>query len=161
MRGRGGRLLAALLVVLLLGVVAGDVVWTLRSRERDRVEDARAAAMAQAAKRLPVLLSYAADDLDADLAAAVASATGPFRDDYRRVLETVVRPNARSGKVSTTAVVDALAVVRGDADRVVVLAFLTQTTTARGREPDTSQSRVEATMQRVGDDWLIAGLDPV
>lgn len=161
MRATPRRVAAAILVVLLLAVVAGDVVLTLRSRDRHGLEEARASAIAAAGERLPVLLSYDARDLDDDLAAAIASATGPFREDYRRILETVVRPNARSGTVSTTAVVDGLAVVDGDADRVVVLAFLTQTTTARGREPDVSQSRVEATMQRVGDDWLIAGLEPV
>ena len=94
MSGRLQRALAVLLVVLLLAAVAGDVVLTLRARDRERVEDARSSAMAQAGKRLPVLLSYSPADLEEDLEAAIATTTGSFRDDYRKILETVVRPNA-------------------------------------------------------------------
>lgn len=149
------------MVVLLIAAVAVDVVLTLRTRERERVQAAATSAMAQAQTRLPTLLSYSSATLDDDLEAAVASATGSFRADYRTVLETVVRPNAESGRVSTVASVDALSVVRADADRVVVLAFLTQTTTTGRSDPTTSQSRVEATMERVGGSWLVADLDPV
>jgi len=45
-------------------------------------------------------------------------------------------------------------------DRVVVLVFLTQTTTSGGQEPTTSANRVEVSMELDGEDWKIAGLLP-
>lgn len=153
--------IVAVLVVALLAAAAADVVLTLRVRERDRVSAAEQAAMSQAATRLPTLLSYSSKTLDHDLDAAVASTTGSFRDDYRTVLEQQVRPNAQGARLTTVASVDGLAVVSGDADRVVVLAFLTQTTTEGSRDPQSSATRVEATLDRVGDAWLVSDLKPV
>ena len=51
--------------------------------------------------------------------------------------------------------------VAGDSDEeVVVLVFLTQSTTSRSSpDPVVSGSRVEVTMRRVGSAWLVAGLD--
>lgn len=73
----------------------------------------------------------------------------------------MVEPQARKREISTRTEVGAAGVVSGSRDRVVVLLFLTQTTTAGGSESSVAGSRVEVTMEPAGDEWKIAGLEPL
>lgn len=73
----------------------------------------------------------------------------------------MVAPTAQEQKITTRVRVDAVGVVEADVDRVVVLAFLTQTTTSGTGAPVLRGSRVEVTMHHEDEAWLIAGLEPV
>jgi Mce-associated membrane protein len=126
-----------------------------------QVEAARRAAVSSAEHRLPALLSYRHDRLDRDLARAVDQTTGSFHDEYQELVTRTVRPTAERREVDTTATVSGAGVVRASDDRVVVLVFLTQSTVTAGDAPVVSGSRVEVTLQRVGDDWLLSALEPV
>lgn len=157
-RSSRGRLVAA--VVLTLAV--GAAVFTgLQAREATAAADARADALAAATSRVPDLLSYENATLEDDLTRALEQTTGSFADDYATILTDVVTPTATERKISTSASVSAAGVVRGDRDEVVVLLFLTQTTTAADAGTSVSGSRVEVTMTRAGATWKIAGLKPV
>lgn len=146
--------------VLLLALVAA--AWTfVGAAHAQRVADARNAALEAAKTRVPALLSYRSESLDADLDVAAAQTTGSFASDYRRILDSVVEPTAKRGGISTEAAVASAGVVSGDGDRVVVLVFLTQTTTNEADRRSVSGSRVDVTMQRTGSTWKIAGLRPV
>ena len=123
--------------------------------------DARTEALAAAKARVPDLLSYDRTTLDEDLDRALGQTTGSFTDDYEQILTDVVKPTAKRRGISTKASISGAGVVSGDNDKVVVLVFLTQSTTARGDRLSVSGSRVEVTMKRSGDDWKIAGLKPV
>lgn len=95
-------------------------------------------------------------------ARAKEQTTGDFGDDYAKLLDAVVRPDARRHEISTGAVVEASAVVDAADDEVVVLVFLTQTTVSQGGAvPQVSGSRIEVTMAEVDGRWLIAGPEPV
>lgn len=151
------RLGIALTGVLL---VASAVLAFLTHRADGRAEE-RDQAVAEASRRLPLLLSYDHSTLDADLDRAVAQTTGDFHDDYVHLLDTVVRKTATRFRVDTTAVVNGIGVVSSEEERVVVLAFVTQQTTKPGSAPVTSGSRVEVTMVPDGGDWLISDLKPL
>ena len=152
------RLLAvgAVLVALALAAFAG-----LQAHRAAATADARADALAAARTRVPDLLSYDKATLDDDLGRALDQTTGSFTDDYEQILTDVVEPTAKRRGISTEASISGAGVVSGDRDQVVVLVFLTQTTTAKGDRSSVSGSRVEVTMERSGDDWKIAGLKPV
>lgn len=147
-----GAVLAALTVAVLTGLQAHLSVVAA---------DARTDALAAAKTRVPALLSYQNATLDEDLDQALDQTTGSFTDEYRTILTEVVEPTAKRRGISTEASVSAAGVVSGDRDEVVVLLFLTQTTTARKGRSSVSGSRVEVTLKRDGDDWKIAGLKPV
>lgn len=151
---------AALVVVTALLILAAAVLAFLTHRGQ-QVEAARRAAVSSAEHRLPTLLSYRHDRLDRDLAQAVDQTTGSFHDEYQELATRTVRPTAERRKVDTTASVSGAGVVRASADRVVVLAFLTQSTVMAGGAPVVSGSRVKATLERVGNDWLLSALEPV
>ncbi|TQK68367.1 MULTISPECIES: h domain protein [unclassified Nocardioides] len=155
-----------ILAAVVLALLALAVAVTLGAQRAADLTEARADALAAAKERVPALLGYDAATLDADLATADDQTTGGFHADYGKILDEVVEPTAAQRGISTTAAVNAAGVVRGTRDRVVVLLFLTQTTTAAKGEDggkggtSVSGSRVEVTMKRVGDGWKIAGLEP-
>jgi Mce-associated membrane protein len=160
LRARAGSWRRWLIGTALVLVAAAVVLGVLAQRSAG-LGEARDAASANASKRLPVLLSYQHDTLQEDLAKAIAQTTGGFRDDYRKVVDEVVTPTAARKKVDTAAVVSGVGVVSAERDRVVVLAFLTQTTSTNGGAPSVAGSRVEVTMQRQGNTWLVSDLKPV
>ncbi|HET7735362.1 MAG TPA: hypothetical protein VFK52_05280 [Nocardioidaceae bacterium] len=155
----GGTRVLAVGVVLLAAVAAA--FFGLQAHRAGAVADARSDALAAAQERVPALLSYDTATLDDDLANARAQTTGDFTADYGEILDAVVRPQAKARKISTVATVSAAGVVRGDTDEVVVLLFLTQTTTSGEGGTSVAGSRVEVTMTPVDDDWKIASLKPV
>ncbi|KRB76251.1 hypothetical protein ASE01_14695 [Nocardioides sp. Root190] len=151
----GVAVLAALAIAVFCGVQA---------QRADAGADARTEALAAAEKRVPDLLSYDAATLDEDLRRARSQTTGDFTSDYGRILDDVVAPQAKARGISTRAVVGAAGVVRGDGDEVVVLLFLTQTTTteaAGDNGTSVAGSRVEVTMVPADGGWKIGSLEPV
>lgn len=152
------RLLALGLVLLALALAAFTGVQAQRAAA---ASDARTDALDAAKTRVPDLLSYDKATLDKDLDRALGQTTGSFADDYEKILTEVVQPTAQKRGISTDATVVAAGVVSGDRDKVVVLLFLTQTTTANGDRSSMSGSRVEVTMKQDGDEWKIAALKPL
>ena len=155
------RALLAVLGLLLAALTVTDFVLVRSADQKDALARSRVEALAEAKTRLPDLLGYSYETLAADLARANQNTTGKFHDDYAKVLTDVVAPTASAQKTKTQVEVNDAAVVSATVHKVVVLAFLTQTTTAGGGAPSISGSRVEVTLEEVGDRWLIAGLLPL
>ncbi|MFQ6173109.1 hypothetical protein ACK8HX_16010 [Oryzobacter sp. R7] len=147
--------LAALAVSLLLlaGVAAvsfGD------PGAADR--DARAATAAARAD-LEQLLSYDHQTLEQQAARNAALLTGPFKDEYAATMAKTILPLAREEKAVVRARSYEAGVMSQSADTVTVQVFVNQAkTSAKQEQPSVDQNRVIATMQRVGDRWLIARL---
>ena len=160
--GRPPRRRVELLLVVLAVVVAtaaGAAAWRVDQLE-DRDSAARDA-VAAVRERVPLLLSYRYATLEEDLDTALDQTTGAFTDEYGDLIDEVVRTAATQRRIITEANVNAAGLVSVDSDEeVVVLVFLTQSTTSRSSpDPVVSGSRVEVTMRRVGSAWLVAGLD--
>jgi Mce-associated membrane protein len=150
-----------LVAAVLLVLVAADVVLVLGAHSSSTRSEDRSEAIAAARARVPEMFSYASASLDADLDHAVAQTTGSFRAEFRNLLDTVVTPAAKTGQISTSAKVTAAGVVRSSKDTVVVLVFLTQTTTKAGAAPSATGSRVDVTMRHTSGRWLVADLATV
>lgn len=142
---------AAVADLLLANAVGGD-----RARDTARVDATRSAR-----QLVPVLLSYDYETLDADLLRARQATTAGFRNDFDKLVTSVVRPTAAERHVSTKAAVTAAGVVSSSSDRVTVLVFVTQTSRTAGKAPVVTGSRVRVLMARTTAGWRIAGLDPV
>lgn len=149
-----------LLLTAMLVVAAAGLGFT--AQRAQTVADARQSALSSAEKRIPALLTYRHTHLEEDLARAAAQTSSGFRAEYRSVLDTSVQPIAARDQVDNTATVSGVGIVRATRDRVVVLAFITQSTTKAGGAPVTSGSRAEVSLERGrGDAWLISALKPV
>ena len=156
-RGLLAPLALGLLVVLLL--VAG--AFLLREvRENDQVETARREALAAARSHAVKLLSYDYRTLEKDFAAATAVTTGRFRSQYEETTTEAVGPSAAEYKVVVEADVRTLGVADASPDRVVVVAFINQTTTStRVEGPKLDQNRVRLTLVEVDGRWLVSDVD--
>lgn len=148
---------AALVVVGVTDVLLMNAV--ARAHDKDAAQQH---AMDAARTLVPVLLSYDYQSLDADLERSRSSTTGDFRNDFDKLISSVVRPAATNRHVATTAVVSGAGVVSSTPGKVTVLVLVTQTSTSTiHKSPVVTGSRVKVQMAWTGDRWLIAGLDPV
>lgn len=153
------RLVLAVFVVV-LAVGAGLLWW--QDQRHDAVEQAREEATAAAAGHLVAALSYDYRSFDSDVERARLGLTGTFLDDFSRLMNSVVAPAARDQQIVTAATVVRSAIVSAEPERVVVLAFVNQTTTsARATGSEVSGSRVRLTLVEVDGRWLTSDLTPV
>lgn len=148
--------ISSVMVVAIVGIT----VFSVLQHQRTSDNDARAEALSAARDRVPVLLTYSYRTLKDDLARSVHQTTGKFQSEYRELVKEVVEKTATQKKVSTNAVVTGVGVVKGDRHKVVVLVFLTQTTTSPGAAPSKVLNRVEVAMEPTDDGWKIASLTP-
>lgn len=155
------RRLVAIAVVVLLALVVVDGVLAWGAHRGDGRAQQRADALSSAAARLPQLLGYRWRTFPHDRDVALAQTTGSFHDEYASLLATTVAPAAAAKRITTAAKVTGVGVVSDDRRQVVVLAFLTQTTTAPGATVQVTTSRVDVTMTRTARGWLISKLQPV
>ncbi|MFG2029836.1 hypothetical protein [Streptomyces sp. NPDC048825] len=163
-----GRLLTAILSVLLVAGLVAVAVLGWQYREGRRAEQARGQALTAARKAAPVVLSYDYRRLDRDFAAAGARLTGDFRDKYRKTTKTVVGPTARKyeGVVKATVAeptaggTPAASVVSASPDKAVVLLFVNQVTrSTQVSGPRVDLNRVLMTLDRTSEGWKVSAVD--
>ena len=159
---RGRRRLAALVVtavvVALLVVAVAWLAIDLRSEGETSAAGRDAVSAANAA--VTRMLSYNAGTVDQTVAAANTVTTGAFHDDFLKVLDQVVKPNAQAQNASSTARIMSSGVVTASPTRVVALLMVDQSTRStklQGERIDTIEARV--TMTEVDGRWLVSGLD--
>lgn len=143
---------------LLLALAAGYFKWTVASSHdlaRVRAESAHAASEDAVA-----LLSYKADSVDKDLAAARERLTGDFKDAYTELTRQVVIPGAREKHITAVAKVSASAPVSATDNHAVVLLFVNQTVTVGDGAPTDTQPVVRVTLEKVKGRWLVSHFDP-
>lgn len=154
-----GWVLAGLAAVVLLVAGAAGVVYATVPSDRS-VEDATSEARAAAERAIVPILSYDAAALDDSKAAAEAYLTGSYREEYDKLFDGVIATNAPSTGTTVQAELVRSGVARADADRVQVFLLVDQTRTNKADEkPVVFQNWVTVTMERVGDDWLVSGMD--
>jgi Mce-associated membrane protein len=146
-------------IALLLALGAGYFKWVAGSA--DDLARARAESVRVAGEDAVVLLSYKADSVDKDLAAARERLTGEFKDAYTELTRQVVVPGAKEKHISSVAKVNAVASVSASADHAVVLAFVDQTVTIGTGAPTDTQPVVRVTLDKVNGRWLVSRFDPV
>lgn len=128
--------------------------------QRDQAErDARSTAE----KSVAALLSYQHGTVEQDAGRRAGMLTGKFRDEYANLLRTVIVPESQTRQVTTSTSVAHSSVIRNDGpDRVWVLMFLNQSTTAAGQpEPVFNGSRVRVGMERLPDRWAVSEITPL
>lgn len=144
---------------LLLTVGAGYAKWrgdSIAALEADRVASVQAARDGGVA-----MLAYTPSSVEADLNAARDRLTGEFRESYSALIDDVVIPGSQQRNISSEVTIAAAGSASVDGDRAVVLLFVDQTTTIGDGAPTQTASAVRVTLDRVGNDWRIAGFDPV
>jgi Mce-associated membrane protein len=154
-------ILLAASVIAAVGLAAG--VFFFQYRPDRQIDDAAAQRAIRAASDGAVaVLSYSSDSLDRDFANAKSRLTGDFLAYYNKFSQDIVAPAVRGKQLTQTASVVRAAVSELHPDSAVVLVFLNETTTEKGKpQPLTTPSSVRITLTKVNGSWLISRLDPV
>lgn len=146
-------------LALLLAVAAGFLKWqesSLRSPEHGGGEIVKAATDAATA-----MLSYNADSVEQDLRAAQDRLTGSFKDSYTELTNDVVIPGAKAQRISAVVRIPAAGSVSITPKHAVVLVFVDQTVVMGEEMPTDTSSAVRVSMDKVGDQWLVSGFEPI
>lgn len=144
---------------IVLTATAGYIKW--QSYTFQAAEAAGSEAVQAASDTAVALLSYRPETVDNDLADAQQRLTGPFRDAYSKLTSSFVIPTAKQEKVTTVATVQAAALVSSTVENAVVLLSVNQTITMGAGTPTNTAWSVRATLDKLGDRWLVSAFDPV
>jgi Mce-associated membrane protein len=155
-----GSIVLAASVIAAIGLAIG--LFFFQYRPDRQIDDAAARRAIQAASGGAVaVLSYSSDSLDRDFANAKSRLTGDFLAYYNKFSQDIVAPAVRGKQLTQTASVVRGAVSELHPDSAVVLMFLNETTTEKGKpQPLTTPSSVRITLTKVNGSWLISKLDP-
>ncbi|WP_433798567.1 hypothetical protein [Actinomycetospora sp. CA-084318] len=145
-------------VVLVLAVVVGLLARGVVTAAR--TEEAAGAATRAATALTPVLLGYDWRTLDADVARIDTATTGPFAEQNRAIVASLVVPAAVGTRASSSATVQRVAVVTAAPRRVETLVLYAQTTARNGAPGETVARSARVVLEPDDDDrWLVAGFD--
>lgn len=146
-------------LALVLGLGAGYLKWSAGAT--DDLASARADSLQAARDDAVILLTYHADTVDKDLAAARERLTGEFKDAYAELTRQVVVPGAKEKHISSVAKANAAASVSATANHAVALVYVDQTVTIGAGAPTDTQPVVRVTLDKVDGRWLVSRFDPV
>jgi Mce-associated membrane protein len=158
------KTVGVVLVVLLL-ISGGVATWLYFKQYRpDQQTDASVArsVAGAASDGTTALLSYSADSLDKDFAAARSHLAGDFLSYYDQFSQQSVAPVAKEKAMKTTAKVTGAAVSELHPDSAVVLVFVDQVTTTKDNpQPSVAVTTVLVHMTRINGNWLITKFTPI
>lgn len=146
-------------LALILAVGAGYLKWQDMSYRQ--AKSAAAESVQAATDATVAMLTYHHETVEKDLNAARDRLAGSFRDDYTKLIDTVVIPGSKEKNVSVIAKVSQAGAVSATANHAVVLVFVDQTTTFGSEAPTDSASSVLVTLDKQGGKWLVSKFEPV
>lgn len=158
-------LLVAILAVA-IAAATGLGVWqyTLKNRTPAPVAaatdaaDTGAAVTRTASDDIVKLLSYTADTVAADAAAAAEVTTGDFTDRYKHLAASIIPTAQKQGRSQTTTVAQAGVISLTD-DKASVLLFVNQASTTRANPiPQTSTRSIRLDLSKINGTWLVGGM---
>lgn len=155
---RGRHLVVPALALALSLALLATVLLVTRHDPEQRSRDA-SAARATARSTLEQVLSYNHETMTQQIPANQALLTGTFKDEFAATMTKTIVPLAQKDKTVVKARAYEVGVMSQTDDTVVVQAFVNQARTSdTQKEPSVDQNRVIATMEHVGNRWLVSAL---
>jgi Mce-associated membrane protein len=146
-------------LAIMLATAAGYTQWrngAARASQLAGVEAAKVASDGTVA-----MLSYKPDTVERTLDAARDRMTGKLKDSYLKLTHDVVIPGSKQKQITAVASVPAAAPITASPNHAVVLIFVDQTVTVGADPPTDTASRIRVTLDKVENQWLISGFDPI
>ena len=122
---------------------------------------ARDEMVASAEARIPALLEFGSVDIEGEVAKAIGNTTPEYRDEYEGVIRQAMAALPVGSVVVNDVEVERIAVVESTPTEGRVLAVLRQTGTVDDAEQEPTAGRVEISLRKVGEDWLVDGVRTV
>lgn len=146
-------------LALMLAIAAGYTKWCDGVLRESRLAEPEATHVAS--DGTIAMLSYKPDTVQRDLDAARNRLTGGLKDSYSQLTHDIVIPGSKQKQISAVASVPAAAPITASPNHAVVLIFVNQTVTVGADPPTDTASRIRVTLDKVKNQWLISGFDPI
>lgn len=155
------RFAATLLIAVVVGLAAAGG-WFYWDRVQTRGEQsARAVLPKLAAREIPQVFGYDYQTVERSLAAAYPMLTPAFRQEFERIANQQIIPEARKREVVTQANVVGVGVMAAKRESASVMVYMNRTVTDKSRQPIYDGSRLRVEYKKVGGDWLINYITPI
>jgi Mce-associated membrane protein len=152
------RTLGALAGALL--ALTGVLAW--QSDRYNQLDHSRALATEQAERAVVKLLSYNFSTIDRQVRETQGLLTGDFRSQYADLITKTVAPTAKDKQIAVHTAVVENAVMTSNDQQMVLLMFLDQQSESRLKnDPIETNSRVQVTLQRDKEHWLVSDIRPL
>lgn len=159
-RRHRNAMLVLVVVALLAALTAAG--WTLRDVTQERESADRDRAVLAAGREAAVAFtSYDYRHIDEDLDRVTGKSTGEFRDQFTKALGALTAAIKKARGVSTGEVTHAGIVRISNTSAVIIAAVDAQITNKDTKGPSMRRYRLQITLNRVDEDWLIANIEPV
>lgn len=146
-----------LIITLVIGSWVGYGYWQDR-----QVDSARDDALVVARRATEGMFGYNFKSIDDQMAKVTEDMTPDFKQDWKKVTDTVLAPGAKDKELVVQATVVGSGVIEADADHVEVMIFLNQKSTGKDPAKGTvDASRLRVKLDKDGDRWLVADVDPI
>jgi Mce-associated membrane protein len=146
-------------LALMLATAAGYTKWCAGAASASQLAAVEAAKVAT--DGTVAMLSYKPDTVERTLDAARDRLTGKLKDSYLKLTHDVVIPGSKQKQIAAVASVPAAAPITASPNHAVVLIFVDQTVTVGADPPTDTASRIRVTVDKVKNQWLISGFDPI
>ncbi|MGB3771067.1 MAG: hypothetical protein WBF79_05230 [Rhodococcus sp. (in: high G+C Gram-positive bacteria)] len=158
-----GRRIAGTVATVAVVVAVAIPVIVLATGPDDAITDAEREAVATAASEAAVsVLSYRAETVADDVAAAKGYLTGDFLTYYSAFAEDSVVPGAVERGITSSATVSAAGTVSIENDDAVALLFVNQNVTSTDSpDPRSTSTSLRIELVEVDGRWLVSALDTV
>lgn len=151
--------LVGALIVALGGL---SLFFWLADRQSQQVFDQQPAVLSAAREGTAAVLSYRANDVDADVASAQQRLTGGFADEYRTLATEKILPAAKERGVSSSVNISGVSLISSSDGEAEALVFVTQKLqTAEPGEPTTTATAMRVGLVSEDGRWLIDRLQPI
>ena len=151
-----------LAVIVIVAGLAGCVILRVQTHDLTDSEDAGRDATRVARSTVPQILGYTGSDLAKDLESHRQLMTSDYAPRYEAMVRSRVLPQATKFSVSNELDVVSTGVVRASKNEVVVLIFANQTTRTKAQTEGVTQgTRLEVTLRRQDETWLLDDIRPL
>lgn len=152
----------SLLTVALL--VAGVVITTivgLDYRDSKLAEDGRGDALDAGKHTATLMFGYEPADVEKNVEQTRNSLSGPAEKQYDEIVkEANLVTEVRKQQVKSEVSIQEAGVVNSDRDKALILIFMNQSVTKGGKDlVSVEASRLQYSMERHGDKWLVSNID--
>jgi Mce-associated membrane protein len=154
----------AVTVLAVVVLVAGAVITTilgLNYRDAQAADDARDEALDAGKQTAALMFGYQPDNVEQNVDQTRKALSGAAQKQYNEIItEANLVDEVRKQQVKSEVSIQEAGVVSADADKALILIFMNQSVTKNGKDlVSVEASRLQYSMERSGDKWLVTNID--
>jgi Mce-associated membrane protein len=149
------------LPVVLLALTCGAAVVKYYHATAMASSQAQVESVAVARDVTQAMLTYEPNTVDRTLVDAATRLTGPFHEEYSKLIADVVIPGSKAKQITSLASVAGAGSVAANSSHAVVMVYVNQTVTIGSSTPTDTASVIRVTLDKLQDKWLVSKFEPI